>query len=221
MCDDHAVGILEVLSDSRRREVLERGRLRSFAAGEVVFHEGDAGDTLHIVMSGLVAIRGATPLGDVTTFAVLGPGDAFGEVALVLPAQQRTASVVALQPTRTVSLHRRDVDDLRRSAPGVEDVLDQALATAVQRLSVLLLEAYYTNTEVRLARRLVELAPAFGGLADGTVIPMTQDDLAGLAGTTRQTANRILQELRDAGAVDLSRGRVIIRDAALLARRAR
>jgi CRP-like cAMP-binding protein len=213
--------LFDVLSDAERRDVVQRARRRSFKAGEVVFHEGDSGDTLHIIESGLVAIRGTTPLGDVTMFAVLAAGETFGEVALALEERERSASAVALAPARTLALHRRDVDELRGSVPALGRALEVALALTVRRLSTRLLEANYVATDTRVARRLVELARIVDDVSDGAVIPFTQDDLAGLAGTTRQTVNKVLQELRAAGAIDLGRSRVVITDAAMLLRRAR
>jgi CRP-like cAMP-binding protein len=213
--------LFDVLSDAERRDLTQRSRRRAFKAGEILFHEGESGDTLHIIESGLVAVRGATPLGDVATFAVLTTGETFGEVAIVLDERERSATVVAVTPTRTLALHRRDVEELRDSVPALARALDVALALAVRRLSARLLEAHYVATDKRVARRLVELASIIGEVANGTVIPFTQDDLAGLAGATRPTVNKILQELRDAGAIDLGRGRVVVTDAAILQRRAR
>jgi len=213
--------LFDVLSDADRREVVQRSRRRAFKAGEVVFHEGESGDSLHIIESGLVAVRGATPLGDVTTFAVLGPGATFGEVALVLEERERSATAVAIAPTRTLALHRRDVNELRDSVPALGRAVEIALALAVRRLSARLLEAHYVASDKRVARRLVELASIVGEVADGTVIPFTQDDLAGLAGAARPTVNKILQELREAGAIDLGRGRIVVSDAATLLRKAR
>jgi len=87
----------------------------------------------------------------------------------------------------------------------------------VRRLSTNLQETMYMPVPARVARRLDELAEMFD---DGT-IPLTQDDLAGLAGTTRQTVNQVLVELRDRGAIELGRGRVTIVDRAELQRRSR
>ena len=84
-----------------------------------------------------------------------------------------------------------------------------------------MLDAHYVAADTRVVRNVVELSKAFGGVQDGTVIPFTQDDLAGLAGTTRQTVNKVLRECEDAGMLTLSRGKVTIVDGALLTKRAR
>jgi CRP/FNR family transcriptional regulator, cyclic AMP receptor protein len=213
--------ILDLLGPDERRELVQHARRRSFKAKEVVFHEGDPGDTVHLIESGLVAVRGMSPLGDVTTFAVLGPGDTFGELALILPDHERTATVVAVIATRTLSLHRREIEALRRRVSAVDQFLTLAMAMAVQRLSEQLVEMQYLSVDKRLARRIIHLASSFGGAAAGTEIPFTQDDIAGLVGTTRQTANKVLREYQDAGLITLSRGKFTIVDAEALTRRGR
>ena len=90
-----------LLSDVPRDElqqVLTIARRRPFDRGEVVFHEDDPADSLHLVVSGRFAARIRTPVGDTTLLAIYGPGDAFGELALVSPPSHRSATVVALEP---------------------------------------------------------------------------------------------------------------------------
>src|SRR5438034_8776627 len=85
------------LGDDDRRRLLEVARRRKFKHGEVVFHEGDPGDSLYLIDKGHVAIRVTTALGDVATLVVLGPGEAFGEGALLAADDCRTASAVAVE----------------------------------------------------------------------------------------------------------------------------
>jgi len=97
--------LLAVLDDDDRRRVLSLARRRRFAKGEPLFHEGDPGDTLHLIAKGHIALRVTTPLGDTATLLVLGPGDHFGEMAVISPAP-RNASAVALEPVETMAIHR-------------------------------------------------------------------------------------------------------------------
>ena len=89
--------LLAVLTEEDRRDLLARCRRRRFARGEVIFHEGDVGETLHLVASGRVAVRLTTPLGDATTLRIIGPAGWFGELALLFPAP-RNATIIALEP---------------------------------------------------------------------------------------------------------------------------
>jgi CRP/FNR family transcriptional regulator, cyclic AMP receptor protein len=213
--------VLRGLGDEDRRQVLREARRRTYDRGMVIFHEGDPGDSLHLLARGRVAIRITTELGEVVTLTVLGAGEVFGELALIRPAAKRTATVVALEDTETLALHRDQFEALRRSSASVDRFLIEVLAAGVVRLSGHLVEALYVKADKRVLRRLHSLTDTYGGGAPGTVIPLTHEELARMAGTTRPTANRVLHTARKDGLVRLSRNRVEVVDPAGLARAAR
>ena len=201
---------------------------RTFDKGETLFFEGDAGDSLHIILRGRVAVQTSTPHGEVVTLTVLGAGSSFGEQALIDPQARRTATVVALEACETSVLHRAEFDDLRVRFPAVDRFLVEVLAAHVRRLSRQVLEALYVPVELRVVRRTLDLAELYAtepvsGAAGATHsasaarrgpvdIPVRQEDLATMAGTTRPTANKILRQLEADGIVALSRGRVRVLD---------
>jgi CRP/FNR family transcriptional regulator, cyclic AMP receptor protein len=199
------------------RRLLAIARRRTFARGEVVFHRDDPADSLHLVVRGRFGARVLTPLGDSVLVDVLGPGQAFGELALLLPDARRSATVEALEPGETRSVFRDDFASLQRDHPAVKDVLLRVLAEQLRRSTERLVEAHHVDAETRVRRRLVELAAAY---EDG-VVPLTQEDVAALAGTSRATVNRVLREEERAGAVALSRGRTSVLDLEGLERRCR
>lgn len=206
---------------------------RRFAKGEVLFHEGDAGDSLHLLVRGRVAVQTSTPQGDIVTLTVLGPGSSFGEQALIDRDARRTATVVALDACETRVLHRADFDDVRARFPAVDRFLVELLAAHVRRLSRQVAEALYVPVEQRVIRRIVDLAELYGADAPrgdpGTAtagrapidIVVRQEDLATMAGTTRPTANAILKQLEADGIVALARGHVMVVDLARLRTAAR
>lgn len=210
--------LLDPLPPETRRQLLAAGRLRRFARKEVVFHEGDPGDTLHLVQRGHVAVRITTPLGDVATLTVVGPGQTFGELALLDENARRSATCIALDRTETWTLHRDQINRLRAQHPAVDRLLLDLLAGYVRRLSEHLMQALYLYADQRVALRVLELAGSYGDQRD---IPITQDDIASLAGTSRATVNRVLGELEQAGAVRVARGRITVLDRDRLARAAR
>jgi CRP/FNR family transcriptional regulator, cyclic AMP receptor protein len=208
--------LLAGLSDDDRRSVLARMTRRSFRKGETLFHEGDPGDSLHLIEKGRVAIRPSTPLGDVVTLAIVGPGESFGEQALLAPDAKRTASAVALESVETRMLHRRVVDELRTTQPSIDRFLIEVLAGQVRRLSQRVLEALYDPADRRVVRRLAELAELYDEGESPIVIGLRQDDVATMAGTTRSTTNRVLRQLVESGAVTVRRGRLEVHDAQAL-----
>ena len=210
--------LLSSLSAEEQRAVLAIAHRRTFARGEVVFHRADPGDTLHLVARGRFATRVVTPLGETATLSVLVPGEAFGELALVT-GEPRTVTVAALEAAETRVIHQRDFADLRRRHPAVTDVLLRALAERVSRLSRQLVEALYLPADRRVLRRTAELAELYADDGADAEVPLTQEDIATLAGTSRATANRVLREAEARGEVELRRGRVVVRDAGELQRR--
>ena len=199
------------------RRVLEVARRRTFAKGEVVFHREDPADSLHLVVRGRFGARVVTPLGDTVLVDVLGPGQSFGELALLLPDARRSATIEALEASETRSVYRDDFASLQREHPGVKDVLLRLLGEQLRRSTDRLVEAHYVDAETRVRRRLVELAATY---QDG-VVPLTQEDIAAMAGTSRATVNRVLREEAKHGAVAHARGRTTVLDVDDLERRCR
>jgi CRP/FNR family transcriptional regulator, cyclic AMP receptor protein len=204
------------------QRLLALGRRGRFRLGEVVFHRDDPADSLHLVVKGRFAIRVMTPLGEPATIAVRGPGDSFGEMALVGRPARRSATVEALEEAETFCVYEGEFQRLRREHPKVNELVIGFLASEVRVLNERLLEALYVPVERRVLRRLSELARLYDQGADGLVeIPLTQEELAGLAGTSRATVNAVLGDVQKRGLVELRRGKTRILDPDQLARRAR
>jgi CRP/FNR family cyclic AMP-dependent transcriptional regulator len=203
------------------RQLLAIARRRTFERGEVVFHREDPADSLHLIVRGRFGARVLTPLGDTVLLDVLGPGESFGELALLLPDAKRSATVSALEKGETRSVFRDEFVGLQLTHPGVKDVLLRLLAEQLRRASDRLLEAHYVDADSRVRRRLLDLARSYGPAADGVVVPLTQEDLAAMAGTSRATVNRVLRDEERRGVVELARGRVTLLDADDLRRRCR
>jgi CRP/FNR family transcriptional regulator, cyclic AMP receptor protein len=211
--------LFEGATEQEAARLLERARRRSFDSGEVVFHAGDPADTLHLIQRGRFAVRVTTEFGDIATLNVLGPGDFFGELALLSPRAPRSATVVALESAETLSVHELDFGRLRSERPETADVLIAILAEQVRRLSTHLAEALYVPADTRVRRRLLEMTEIYRDGEEVTV-PLTQEELASLAGTSRATVNRVLREEEEFGTLALARGRTRVTDAAGLRRRA-
>jgi CRP/FNR family cyclic AMP-dependent transcriptional regulator len=203
------------------RQVLAIARRRTFDRGEVVFHRDDPADTLHLIVKGRFVARIETPLGERATLSVFGPGETFGELALVSPGSRRSATVSALEAAETRSVYAPDFARLVEEHPGVHVVLTSLIAERLRRANELLVEALYVPVDKRVLRRLCDLAAQYGDDDGEVTIPLRQEDVADLAGTTRETVNRVLREEQARGVLELSRGRTIVRDRQALARRAR
>lgn len=196
------------------RRLLSIARRRTFDRGEVVFHRGDPADCLHLIVSGRFAVGITTPLGATALLGVRGPGEAFGELALVDSGGHRSATVSALERAETRSVLVGDFERLRREHPSVDGLLVRILGASVRRLSEHLTEAYYLPAEKRVLRRLVELGDLYNGC-----ITLRQEEVAELAGTSRATTNRVLRDLQRKRVLELSRSTVLIVEPESLRRR--
>jgi CRP/FNR family transcriptional regulator, cyclic AMP receptor protein len=200
--------LFEGVPEEDVRRLLAIARRRTFSRGEVVFHRGDPANALHLIVQGRFAVAITTPLGETAMLGIRGPGEAFGDLALVSDASaERSATVSALEPGETRSVLRDDFARLRLEHPGIDAVLVAILAESVRRLSEHVIEAYYLPAERRVLRRLADLAELYGG-----TVPLSQEALAELAGTSRATVNRVLREQERRGRIRLGRARIVLID---------
>jgi len=201
------------------RAVLSLARRATYRRGEVVFHRYDPADSLHLVVKGRFDVRITTQLGDVVALGIHGPGATFGELAVVTGVE-RSATVTALEPGETLVVRGSELRRLARQHASVDEVLVRLLAGQVSFLSERLVEAYTVDAETRVARRVLELAHDYG--SDPPIeIPLIQEDIAALAGTSRATVNRVLRGAASRGLVELRRGRTVVLEPDGLARMAR
>jgi CRP/FNR family cyclic AMP-dependent transcriptional regulator len=208
------------LPEAELRQLVAVARRRRFERGQVVFHRGDPADSLHLVLRGRFSARVVTQRTDSVMVAIHGPGEAFGELALVDPVP-RSTTVTAVETGETLAIGREDFDRMRRDYPEVNQVLVQLLAERVRSASDRLLEAIFVPAETRVLRRVLELVRHYGEAEAGTSISLTQEDIAALAATSRATANRVLRAEQERGTLRLARGKTIVLDPADIARRAR
>lgn len=213
--------LLDLLDEADRRQVVTAAARRKFRKGDTLFHAGDPGDTLHMIVRGHVAIRLDTALGDTATLAVLGPGASFGEQAFLVPDGRRTASAVALDPVETLALHRDEFEALRARNPRVDRLLVAVLAEQVRRLTAQVVDARHASVPTRVARVLRDLLAVWDHGQVPIEIPLTQDDVASLTGATRPTVNRALQGMATDGVIELARGRLLVHRPDTLQRLAR
>ncbi len=213
--------LLEGVPAEEVRLLLSVARRRSFGRNEVVFHRHDPADSLHLVVKGRFAVRVISPLGDTVTIAVRGPGDSFGEMAVVVDGADRAATVAALEDAETFSVFHADFERLRVQYPAINQALIAFLAGEVRILNERLMEAFYVPAERRVLRRLADLADLYAGTSTEAEIPLTQEAIAELAGTARATVNRVLRDEEERGTVELHRSRVLVPDREALRARVR
>ena len=195
---------------------------RRYRRHEVIFHEGDPGDSLHIVVEGRVKITRESLEGEEAIVVTLGPGETFGELVL-LDGAARSATATAMEPTETVTLTRPNFVRLVDSGGPFRWSLLGGVAHRIRRITDQLAEVHFLDIGGRLALTLTRLAQEASPDQNTDVRiarPLTQTDLAAMVGGTRQRVNQILGELADEGLVTIDSGGIIVHDVTALRNRA-
>jgi CRP/FNR family transcriptional regulator, cyclic AMP receptor protein len=194
---------------------------RWFKRGEVVFHKGDPGDTLFVIVEGQVKIVLPSESGEEALLAVLDEGEFFGELSLI-DEQPRSATIVASEPTETLVLHRDSFLQSVTSSPDLAIHMLQVLSRRLREADEFVEDAVFLDVPGRLAKKLLQLAEAYGrpGMG-GTMITLrlTQQELATMVGATRESVNKHLRAYRSRGIIDIDHQRIVILRPTDLARR--
>ena len=195
---------LEAASCVARSKTLERR--------QELFHKGDEGGEVFVVASGKLKALTTSTDGDDVVFSILGPGEVFGEVAL-LGATPRTATVTAIEDCRLLVIDRRDFMSFLRTHPDIAVKLLSVLAIRLKRVSELVEDTLFLNLPLRLAKKLLALSRIYGQkVSDGMRIDLklSQEEWGDLVGTTRESVNKQVRKWTDAGIVRVDDGYLVI-----------
>jgi CRP/FNR family transcriptional regulator/CRP/FNR family cyclic AMP-dependent transcriptional regulator len=188
-------------------------RTRRYAKDEHVFREGDPGSHLYLVKSGQVKIARVAATGSEIVFAVVGPGEVFGELSLFEPDGERSADAIALEPTECALLARDAVVAFLLAHPPLLLRMISALIAYIQRKDRAMAEVAFLDIPGRVAQRLLDLAASRGErVAEGVVIriPLSQRTLAGMVGASRENVNRALHRFVELGYISQARGTITV-----------
>jgi CRP-like cAMP-binding protein len=202
-------------------DIARQLRRRRYRRNEVIFHQGDPGDSLHIVSSGAIKIVLPSLDGEEAIIATLRSGDFFGELAL-LDGAPRSATAVAVEASETWTLSRELMHSLLDQDPALRDSLLAGLARELRRITGHVQELHFLDLAGRLASRLAHLAREADPDAKAVRLdwPYTQSDLASMIGGTRQSVNKLLSVLVERGLVVIEKDTLSIPDVAALEREA-
>lgn len=206
---------MESLLEPDRRALLEAGRRRAWAEGEMLMRDGERADSAIVLLAGLAKVHKMTADGVDVVLGLCGPGDLLGEISAVREAV-RSASVTALEPIQSLVL----------SVPDLRGFLAQHPRAALALLDLALARLYVADARriefasaeslPRVTSRLVELAERFGEPQDdGTIdvaLPFAQDELASWSASSRESTARALRTLRQLGLIHTHRLHITILD---------
>jgi CRP/FNR family transcriptional regulator, cyclic AMP receptor protein len=203
------VSLFRALDDEHVKLLAGMLRERRYKKGELIFDQGEPGDSLFLIVSGRVRIFLASPDGREATIRILEPGTSFGELA-VLDRAPRSAGVMAHDDTVVLMLYRDDFMTLLRASFSLVEHVIQLLAERVRYNTAYTERLAFLSVPGRVAALLVQLADT-ALVGEGPVrLALTQQELADFASTTREWVNRALRDFADRGLVRLERGAVIV-----------
>ncbi len=183
--------------------LIEEGERRFFAEGSTVQTVGDTPVGLHVILNGRVLVEHVSAEKAPVALRVLADGDIFGVRAVVEPSRPVSDTVTALDDTYLVVLRPHTTVRLRHRLPDLDSLATAAAVRELDDVQQCLVEATQATAEDRIRARLKTLSDAYDGN-----IRLSQSTLATLAGTTRPTVNRVLQQLQNDNAVKVQRSRV-------------
>jgi len=185
--------------------ILRHMKENTFAKGEVIFSEGDAGDSLHIITSGVLKVVKYSKDGKTKTLAILNKKDGFGEMAL-FTKEARSATVEALEETRTLSISREDFEDVISKEPSISlqiiKSLSERLAKADRDIKILA----HGDANSRVACVLMDFKD------NQNQVKFSHQEIGDLAGLSRETTTRVLNKLEKEGYVKVRHKSVMILD---------
>ncbi len=209
-----SVPFFNKLNPQEAAALTDRMVVRTFGSDRVIFHHGDPGGLLYIIVQGKVKITHTTAEGQEALLAILGAGDFFGELAL-LDDSPRSATAEAVSETETLTLHREEFIQFIRGNPDFSLHVLHTLAQHIRRLNSQLSDVFFLDLPARVARTLLLLAEQHGrSVPEGTLIDLmlTQTDLAEMTGATRVSINKSLGLFRRANWISTKGRKFTIRN---------
>jgi CRP/FNR family transcriptional regulator, cyclic AMP receptor protein len=210
------------LREETLRALADRSIERTFPRHGRLFYQGDPGSALFVLASGLVKVVVTSEEGEEMVLVTLGPGEAFGELSIV-DGGPRSASAEALEPTVALMITREVLLDLAARDSGLTEALLRTLGALLRRLTEQASDLVFLDLPGRMAKLLAGLAAERGSATpEGIELDanLTQTDLAGMVGASRQSVNQILQGFARRGYLQVRGRRIVIHRLDLLRRRA-
>lgn len=203
-------------------DLASRGRLRRFPRGRTLLNEGERADRVALVRRGRVKISSLSDSGDEFLLAVRGPGDLLGEMSAI-DGDPPSATVTALEPVEALIVPAAEFKAFLESNASIALHLLTMLSRRLRYADRKRFEFGAFDTLGRVASRLLELVEEFGEphtLGTRISLPLTQRELAGWIGSSREAVSKALRALRGLGLIETGRGTIIVLDLPELRRRA-
>ena len=187
---------------------------RTFQKGEVIFHQDDPGNRLYFLVEGLVTISIVSRDGRENDIALMNPGDCFGEMS-VLDGGSRSATAIAVEATETMTLSRDDFLSFLREHTSMAVQIIKLLVHRLRTTDEMMGDMVFMDVPARVAKKLMDLAHTnrSSPTPDGHItVPIGQEELSRLVGSSREAVTRALATYRRMGVLTTSHRMIRITD---------
>jgi CRP/FNR family cyclic AMP-dependent transcriptional regulator len=198
----------EALQDQLLRDIARQGGFRRYAANTIIISEGDAADSLYIILTGRVKVYSSNDAGKEITIVTYGPGEYVGELAL--DGGVRSASVKTLEPTSCSVVSGSNLREFIAAHPDFGMHLIYKLIWRLRQATGSVKSLALQDVYGRIVRLLDELAVLKQGAERAVTERLTQQDIADRVGSSREMVSRIFKDLNSGGYVSVSSGRIRI-----------
>lgn len=215
------VPLFQSLGPEESNDLASSFRSQSFKKGETLFRKGSEGTELYIIRRGSVKIVVPSSEGSEVVLAIFSEGDFFGEMSL-LDGLPRSADAVALEPSEVYVLNRSDFLRFLHNNENAIHFILRSLSLRLRKTDDLLEDTCFLRIPARFAKRLLELAETHGHREGNSVeidMQLTQSDLAGLVGASRESINKTLRLMREKGLISIEKNLIRIYDLEIIKRR--
>jgi len=200
------------LSDSEIEVLFEATRTHTLEPREELFHKGDEGSHVYLVIRGKLKALTTSEDGDDVVFSIMSIGELVGEIGF-LGSPTRTATVSAITESELLGIDRRDFLAFLKAHPEASITLLSVLAERIKRISELVEDTLFLNLPIRLAKKLVHYASIYGDEVAGGVrinLKLSQEEWGDLVGATRESINKQMRAWTEAGVVRTDAGYVML-----------
>lgn len=208
------VPIFADLEDKELDRIAKLGTRQKYKKGNIVVLEKESGAALFVIISGKVKVVRTDVEGREVILSMFGPGEFFGEMSL-LDGLARSASVVAISKAELFMIHRRDFLESMHQFPSIAVALLAEMAMRLRKADMQIKSLSLKDAAGRVANVLLILADDVGVFRKGKVeiddLPL-QQDLANMAGTSRETVSRMLHQFVRVGSIQLKGNKLTITD---------
>jgi CRP/FNR family cyclic AMP-dependent transcriptional regulator len=198
------------LAPDQLEHLCSYAQTRRVSRGATIFKKGDPGNSLFAIVAGTVKIDVPSAGGRDAVFNLVQEGEILGEIAL-LDGQPRTADATAMTDCVLIVIDRRDFVPLVTARPEIALKLIEVLCTRLRHATQQIEDVMFLDFPARLAKTLLRLSRRAKPASDGRTVAITQSEIGGIVGLSRESTNRFLRARQERGWVELQRGGIVVR----------